>query len=197
MTSAQLAREFWPDSKYPLVICNRRLKVLRDLKCLDSHYPVVNRGSALQHLVLDVAGSKILGLTHWNKMAKLPISYGHRITVNEIIYLASKLGLPEPQLEHYLGFDKRGLKVDVFFQDLQASIEVDCGTETYKQLSEKGRRYRLYASDLQTVALITTGPFDRAEAFFQPLDGVIPKRLAQRVEKADRVLLQLREGITI
>ena len=160
--------------------------MLKDLGCLESYYPIVSSGTAQQHIVLDAVGAKILHLTYWNKMAKLPITYRHRVLVNEYLYKAKQYGLPEPSLEHYIGTDKDGIKADIYYLDKGIAVEIDTGSETYRQLESKARRYKKL--DVSTVVMLTEGPRARLDAFF----GVLGSGIGAQFDAVDKVLLKLK-----
>lgn len=130
---------------------------------MDRYYPKVHPGKSYQHLVLDVAGAKILGLEKWRKITRLPSIYRHQVLVTEFVIRAKQLGLEGGVVEYSLG----PVRSDLYYPAKDLAVEVDTGTTSHKQLILKAQRYRRIK--ISQVVMITEGSNYRLKAFFDTL----------------------------
>lgn len=145
-----MARKFFPGQK----ICNRRLRKLFDLHCIDRFFPPVETGSALQHVVLDYAGAKAINIDI-RKINELPSTFFHTILVTEFV-----VEFPgDLEVEKDFGV----VRPDLYYPGM--AIEIDTGTEGYRVLKEKARRYNRYNFDW--IIFVTAGNPDRIKTFFK------------------------------
>lgn len=134
-----------------------------DLRCLARHYPLVPSGKAHQHLVLDSAGAKVLGLEYWRKITALPLTYRHQVLVTEFAIRASEHGLRGGVVEYPLG----SVRADLYYPSKDLAVEVDTGATSHKQLAGKAQRYRRV--NVRQVVMVTEGSSGRLKAFFDIL----------------------------
>ncbi len=163
MTSEQLARFFWPYCSNAQRLCNRRLQILVQLRCLDRYYPLVHPGKAHQHLVLDTAGAKVLSLERWRKIPALSLTYRHQVLVTEFAIRAGEYGLRGGDVEYPLG----PVRADLYYPVKNLAVEIDTGSTSRKQLISKAQRYRRVGVD--QVVMVTEGSNDRLKTFLSTL----------------------------
>lgn len=169
--SSQISRIFWRGRKQAKDLCNRRLRILYDLYCIDRFFPRVCRGSSQQHIVLDRAGAKILNIDNFNKIRELPITYKHMRLMTEF------------RVEAYLknlGMGKREVKLsdiraDIYFPEYRIAVEIDTGSESYKMLKKKAEKYS--RTNLFAIIFVTDGGIKRIKYFLDEIK-------LQRVKKA-------------
>lgn len=167
VTSKQVEKVFWRGRSQSKYLCNRRLRVLYDLHCVDRFFPRVGigEGSAPQHLCLDYAGAKALKLDSFNKMQKLPISYKHYILVAEFRLNARLKGFGWGRREEKIG----STVADIYYPNYKICIEVDRGTETLSTLDRKAQKYNQIVTEIDKVVFITNGTDKRKKRFKQGL----------------------------
>lgn len=178
VTSDQLARTFWFNCSNAQRLCNRRLQILIELRCLNGHYPLTPSGKAHQHLVLDSAGAKVLGLEKWRKIGKLPLTYQHQILTTEFAIKGKQHGLEGGIVEYLLG----PVRADLFYPGRGLAIEIDTGTSSHHQLIVKAQRYRRVK--VNHVVMVTTGPTDRLKTFL----GTLGYGTGARYDQLDKLL---------
>lgn len=149
-TSEQVARLFWDGSKKAQGLCNRRLRQLYDLQCIDRFFPVVETGSSLQHIVLDRAGAKALGLSHFRRITTLPVSYRHTVYVSSFLASAYSNGWGWGKTEYRLG----RLIADIYYPALKVAVEIDTGTQSRQVLLDKARKYN-QTPDLSVIVFVS------------------------------------------
>lgn len=173
VTSEQLARRFWPGCSQAAWLCNRRLRVLSDLHCVDRYYPVVyGGGSAPAHVVLDYAGAVVLGLTGWRKLPALPVTFPHTVLVSEVALRGLCYGLVDYRLEFSLG----SVRPDIYYPGRRLAVEVDTGSQSLAVLAGKAERYR--AIQGLRVVMVTLGSRERLRSFLGALGGGVGARFA-------------------
>jgi hypothetical protein len=156
-TSDQLARVFF-QANNAQYLCNKRLRILFDLHCINRFFPPTDKGSSRQHTALDIAGKKILGIDRYTLIKKLPITYKHTIHVTEAAIRLTKLG------PHTLETNLGGAIADLYYPNHKLAIEVDTGAESRRSLTTKIDRYRLI-TDIKWLLFISTGPIERIKYF--------------------------------
>lgn len=136
--------------------CNRRLRILFDLYCLDRYFPPVDSGSSKQHLLLDRAGAYAIGKVNFFKLNKPVRRYKHHRMVTEFDIVGhERLGWAKLE-------EKKGSQVaDLYYPNIDMAVEIDTGTEGHKTLKNKIRGYN--RSNISKVAFVTSGGANRVE----------------------------------
>lgn len=143
----------------------RRLRVLYDLHCIDRFFPVVEKGSPPQHLVLDYGGVKVLDIENFKKTRRLPIDFKHKILQTEFRIRAKEKGFSWGKREEKIG----PIRADLYYPNFNMAVEIDRGTETKKTLKKKIKKYnRLINRDI-TVIFVTSGNEKRGDFFSDKL----------------------------
>ena len=158
VTSHQIRKLFYRGQAQ--AVCNRRLRILYDLHCVDRFFPPVKKGSAKQHLVLDRAGAMVLGLSSFYKLGSLPVHYRHHVLVAEFSIHARMKGLGWGKLEHKLA----GYKVDIYYPPYKLAVEIDTGSEVHGTLERKAERYNRMTKPRYAL-FVTDGNPDRIDTF--------------------------------
>lgn len=182
---------FWKGRSKAQDLCNRRLRLLYDLHCINRYFPPTTEGSTLQHVTLDRAGAKVLGLEQWNRIEALPITYRHTIQVGEFRILAREYGLGWGRHEYLLG----SVRADIYYPDHRIAVEIDTGTETHTVLKRKAMSYRMIRG-LRYLLIVTTGPRERLQTFLDHADGAAKERRGARWERVCDLLQSVTKECT-
>lgn len=145
-------------------MCNRRLRILYDLHCIDRYFPPAKEGSSKQHVVLDRAGARLLNIKNFNKKNTLPGNYFHTILQVEFKIRAKHHGWGWGALETDFG----PFRADIYYESINAAVEIDCGTETHTTLKRKAKKYN-QVNGLKYVIFVTKGPEKRGDTFLKYL----------------------------
>lgn len=150
-----------------MIRCIDRLRILYDLHCVNRFYPPVAAGTAPQHIVLDRAGAKALGVHEgWKRMTRLPLTFRHTVLIADFRVTAWEAGMEWGEREVCLG----PIVPDVWFPNRRLAVEVDTGTETQKQLLKKAAGYN--RTKVRYLLFATTGPAARAKLFLSAVANV-------------------------
>lgn len=139
-------------------LADRRLRILYDLHCVDRYFPLTETGSAPQHLVLDYAGARAIGMSDFDKVTKLPLTYKHTVATTDIRVVSSRHGFGPGSTNYNLG----PVIADIYYPSYYMALEVDMNTETRETLRSKFQRYSTLTS-LKWLVFITTGPQSRID----------------------------------
>lgn len=152
---------FFRKNKESRFLCNRRLRRLFDLHCIDRFFPPIDVGSTPQHVVLDRAGAKILGVeSSFNKIPCLPLTHKHMILMTQFLIRANRWGFGWGEREYQMG----SVVGDIYYSKYRMMVEIDSGNHGSKVLQEKARNY----ADLPNVdwiVFVTSGSESRVESF--------------------------------
>lgn len=160
--------------------------MLYDLHCIDRFFPPTVEGSALQHVTLDRAGARTLGLENWKKLDALPLTFRHTVLAGEFRIQARRHGFPWGTSEHSLG----PVVADVYYPRERMAVEIDTGTESHTTLKEKATRYKRIRG-LGVLLIVTTGPRERLKTFLDGVDGVAERKAGARFERLPELLAAL------
>lgn len=156
VTSKQIWTTIFKNEKYPNRYCNKKLKKLYDLGCIDRFFPAVNSGSPLVHVVLSKVGAKILDINKFRKIERLPNNWRHTVLSNDISsYLINKYSLfilkTEVPMEWEEKNGKKKIQADIYVNwdngsdiGMHVMFEIDTGTESMSELYSKLKNYHKY-----------------------------------------------------
>ena len=167
VTSKQVAKLFWRGCSQSHYLADRRLRILYELHCIDRFFPPapVGEGTNPQHIALDRAGAKVLGLDNFNRLRELPNSYRHHVLAAEFRLRAKLKGFGTGNKEQKVG----PIRADIYYPNYNICVEIDRGTETYETLERKAKRYNRLPD--KTVVFVTSGPVKRKDRFLDMLTG--------------------------
>ncbi|MFW6243169.1 MAG: replication-relaxation family protein [bacterium] len=179
VTSEQIRKLFYTGQH--INNCNRRLRILYDLHCIDRYFPPTEKGSSKQHIVIDRAGMLVIE-KECTKINKLPLHYRHYIAVNEFVINLYKQGFGFGLREYQVA----GYKIDLYYPDYKLAVEIDTGCEVHKTLIDKAKKYNR-VQEVNYLLFITKGSKNRIKVFksnvhnikvagckFKDLDKFIP-----------------------
>lgn len=196
VTSHQVARIFYHGLSRKAV--DERLRSLYDLHVIDRFFPQIAKGSAPQHLILDYAGAKILGIDDkkFHKMERLPQTYRHYVYTTDFMIMAWENGFGWGVRTDF-GDSSRSANFnimntvipDVWYDTLKIAIEIDLGTEGWKFIRQKGQKYGR-VNGIDRIVFVTAGSIDRCDEFFKCLPGFV-KKAGSKIDEMTGLVTEL------
>lgn len=158
ITKLTMQKEDKSITKFASKTCNRRLKKLFELGCIDRFFPVLGDGRSMDHMhvVMGPIGAKILDIKGFRRIKFLGQNWRHTIMVNEILAnLSVKYEVKDYKKEVKLEWQdgsardyhqQPDLLINYVAQDKEkfAFIEADMGTEDMDTLVRKVKNYINY-----------------------------------------------------
>nr|WP_282706947.1 replication-relaxation family protein [Natroniella acetigena] len=158
VTNYQIKKVFYRDNK-GIKNCNRRLRMLyHEMYCIDRYFPPVDTGSSKQHLMLDKAGAKAIGISPFYKLNKPVLRHEHHRLVTEFNIRGWEKGLGWAKLEHKIADQV----ADLYYPRKKMAVEIDTGSESRKTLKGKIKGYNR-TTDLNYLIFVTTGGQSRID----------------------------------
>gem|GEM_PF-5103814 len=178
---------YWRGRKQAKDLCNRRLRILYDLHCIDKFYPPapIGEGSMPAHIVLDYAGAKALDID-LVKIRELPLTFKHHTLVAEYRIKAYRHGFSWGRREERLG----PVVADIYYPEHRIAVEVDRGTEYLKTLRRKTENYNRLRGKVNRVIFVTSGSKNRIDYFCDRLQ--LPDA-GCHVDDLDKLLSELKK----